>query len=210
MTDQPTAQPADTGSAAPPPPDVVRLAYDRIADYPAEQLNALAAVLSQHMPFVPLSHRFGVAVLLAEAAAMSPPPPVADVDEALVEEVAQVAADSARDMTIGEVLAESGDDRHLRAARAVLAHLADRLIPADAEEREEWGVHYANAGRFVENVPDKTTVQADEETARATVAFILDETPSWGPGLRRRTVRTWKTPDGSTGTLVGPWVEVEG
>jgi hypothetical protein len=81
MTDQPTTQPADTGSAAPPPQDVVRLAYDRIADYPAEQLNALADVLSKHMPFVPLSHRFGVAVLLAEAAAMSPPTSTADAEE---------------------------------------------------------------------------------------------------------------------------------
>jgi hypothetical protein len=78
--------------------------------------------------------------------------------------------------------------------RAVLAHVADQLIPADAEEREEWGRRWPSG--------DENVLGADEAVARLMTSRSVV--------LLRRTVRTWATPDGSAGTLVGPWVEVEG
>ena len=115
---------------------------------------------------------------------------MADVDEALVEECADVWVDN------------NGEAGGLeRGFRAVLAHLAatSRLV-GEGEERVEWG--YLPVGQ-TEHLAYSTSEQMERAIRRYTA--------SKPEGSRAtRTVRTWTTPDGATGTLVGPWVEVEG
>jgi hypothetical protein len=116
-------------------------------------------------------------------------------DEALVAELVSVIEDS---YGWGSVyFSDRPEDFEQQVARAVLAHLADRLIPADAEEREEWG--------WSDHDDPERRYLADEAMVMRMVTGGFMGMTGW-----RRTVRTWKTPDGSTGTLVGPWVEVEG
>jgi hypothetical protein len=124
-------------------------------------------------------------------------------DEALVQEVADVLRMTTSDSTLPEELQ--------RDARAVLAHLADRLIPADAEEREEWGVTWERPNGEAGDYEYETEIEA--RTMARQVILARDSQPNIGigaPTISRRTVRTWEKADGSTGMVGGPWVEAAG
>jgi hypothetical protein len=118
---------------------------------------------------------------------------VADVDEALVEALAAAydhAHDTACDRLMGKYSAEGASRAHREGIGAVLAHLADRLIPADAEEREEW-----NSRTPAD--PEPAVNIGEEHAHRRTAWWVERGCPAT---TVKRTVRT----------LVGPWVEVEG
>lgn len=103
-----------------------------------------------------------------------------------------------------DLLVEHARDSWRVNARAVLAALAGRLLPAGGEERTEWRVTYAfeEAHRVVSrerSYSNRTEAQMRTELAAAReLGNAVDR-------VLRRTVTEW--PDGSV--LTGPWLPVE-
>lgn len=67
---------------------------------------------------------------------------------------------------------------------------------------EDFSAHYAKATEEGEERVEYDTIRSGYMGGDGNVTEEI--------GYFCRTVRTWTTPDGATGTLVGPWVEVEG